>query len=94
MLFGLQKDEFLDNPTNPEATMAFTGGLAEVAAAEVISEQDLYQTAVLLESAGQAQPRNSSQAKAIIKVRERENQLTTGWAKMFFEFLIHKLFCH
>ncbi|KAH3734239.1 hypothetical protein DPMN_040678, partial [Dreissena polymorpha] len=61
-------DEFLSNTANADAAVAFTETLAAVSAAPgAMSEQDLYQSTVLMQAAAQARPGNASQAKAIIK---------------------------
>ncbi|KAH3734241.1 hypothetical protein DPMN_040680 [Dreissena polymorpha] len=60
-------DEFLSNTANADAAVAFTETLATVSAAPgAMSEQDLYQSTVLMQAAAQARPGNASQAKAII----------------------------
>ncbi|XP_052777119.1 adhesion G protein-coupled receptor L1-like isoform X1 [Mya arenaria] len=62
-----QSEAFLEDPGNAEAALAFTGSLAAASETPAMSEQDLYQTTVLLETAGRARPNNASQAKTIIK---------------------------
>ncbi|XP_052777366.1 adhesion G protein-coupled receptor L2-like [Mya arenaria] len=62
-----QSESFLEDPGNEEATLAFTGSLAAAAETPAMSEQDLYQTTVLLETTGRAKPNNASQAKTIIE---------------------------
>ncbi|XP_052777058.1 adhesion G protein-coupled receptor L2-like [Mya arenaria] len=62
-----QSESFLEDPGNEEATLAFTESLATAGGNPAMSEQDLYQMTVLLETAGRAQPNNASQAKTIIK---------------------------
>ncbi|WAR24928.1 AGRL2-like protein [Mya arenaria] len=62
-----QSEAFLEDPDNAEAALAFTGSLAAAGETPAMSEQDLYQTTVLLETAGRAKPNNASQAKTIIK---------------------------
>ncbi|XP_052777060.1 adhesion G protein-coupled receptor L4-like isoform X2 [Mya arenaria] len=62
-----QSESFLEEPCNTEAALAFTRSLAAAGEIPAMSEQDLYQTTVLLETAGRAKPNNASQAKTIIK---------------------------
>ncbi|XP_052777057.1 adhesion G protein-coupled receptor L3-like [Mya arenaria] len=62
-----QSESFLEDPCNTDAALTFTGSLAAAGETPAMSEQDLYQTTVLLETAGRAKPNNASQAETIIK---------------------------
>ncbi|XP_052239098.1 adhesion G protein-coupled receptor L1-like isoform X3 [Dreissena polymorpha] len=60
-------DEFLSDKANAEPAVSFTETLAAVSSAPgAMSQQDLYQSTVLMQAAAQARPGNASQAKAII----------------------------
>jgi hypothetical protein len=61
--------EFLSNTNNSEKAVEFTENLAaSVQTEEVLSEQDLFQSTKLMEAASNAKPKNSTDAKNIIKV--------------------------
>lgn len=63
-------EDLLKDPENPELALAFTETLAAATSqgTETMSEQDLYQSTVLLESVAHTVPSNSTQAKSIMKV--------------------------
>ena len=70
----LQMDEFLSDKANAEPAVSFTETLAAVSSAPgAMSQQDLYQSTVLMQAAAQARPGNASQAKAIITVNNDVN---------------------
>ncbi|XP_053395243.1 adhesion G protein-coupled receptor L4-like isoform X2 [Mercenaria mercenaria] len=63
-----QAEEFLANTSDSEQAMAFTENLAaSVDSDEAISEQDMFQSTKLMDAASKAKPKNSREAKNIIK---------------------------
>lgn len=65
-----QMEEFMKEPENPDLAQAFTENLAATASESdsTMSEQDIYQSTVLMQSVVHVKPNNASQAKAIMKV--------------------------
>ncbi|XP_053395247.1 adhesion G protein-coupled receptor L4-like isoform X2 [Mercenaria mercenaria] len=63
-----QMEDFLSNTSNSEKAIEFTENLvASVESDAVMSEQDIFQSTKLMDAASQAKPKNSSEAKSIIK---------------------------
>ncbi|XP_060590679.1 adhesion G protein-coupled receptor L2-like [Ruditapes philippinarum] len=84
-----QADEFLADPEDSEKAMTFTGNLAAmVNESEEMSEQDVYQTTKLMNAASNAKPKNSKEAKGIIKNVAKcgsglvRNDKDKTWSKM------------
>lgn len=63
-------EDMIKDPENPELALAFTETLAATTSQQTttLSEQDLYQSTVLLQSVSHTVPSNSTQAKSIMKV--------------------------
>lgn len=62
-------EEFLSNTSDSEKAVAFTENLAtSVESESVMSEQDIFQSTKLMSAASNAKPKNSTEAKNIIKV--------------------------
>ncbi|XP_060577723.1 adhesion G protein-coupled receptor L1-like isoform X3 [Ruditapes philippinarum] len=82
-----QVKEFLSNTNNSEKAVEFTENLAaSVQTEEVLSEQDLFQSTKLMEAASNAKPKNSTDAKNIIKNIAKCGSLLVGkhqtWTSM------------
>ena len=63
-------EDLMNDPTNPELALEFTETLAATTSqgSGTMSEQDLYQSTVLLDSVSHVVPKNKTQAKSIMKV--------------------------